>query len=169
MPRKKKLPKAPPKPKKPLVLQWHDRGWLAEIVDNEDGGGWALSMTRDGDEDPVLIVPWVMGRNKVDPKPLNAEDFKTQVKAAEDFVRRFQQQQRAAHRRSFRVQDPMGRDIVVAYDVEFGSYEPTGVLTATDTLGAVLCRQELPVGFQLSRTKAREWATRGFPDLHEGG
>lgn len=167
MARKKKLPKAPPKPKKPLVLQWHDRGWLAEIVENEDGGGWALSMTRDGDDTPVLIVPWVMGRNKVDPKPLNADDFKTQVKAAEDFVRRFQQQQRAAHRRSYRVQDPDGRDVVVAYDVELGDYEPRGVLTATDALGMLLSRQDLPVGFQLSRTTARTWAAQGFPDLVE--
>lgn len=163
--RKKKLPKSPKKPKPPLVLRWHDKGWLAEIVDNEDGGGWALSMTRDGDDDPVLIVPWVMGRNKVDPKPLNAEDFKTQVKAAEDFVRRFQQQQRAAHRRSYRVHDASGNDVVVAYDIEFGEYEPQGILTATDALGEQRARQHLPVGFQLTRATARSWAQAGFPDL----
>ena len=59
---------------------WSGRGWTAEIVENEDGGGWALSMTRDGNTEPTLVVPWVMGRNKKDPKPLNQKVYSIMMK-----------------------------------------------------------------------------------------
>ncbi len=161
--RKKNLPKLPKPPPAPLVWTWSDAGWTARIVEDEDGGGWAVSMTRDGDDLPVLVVPWVMGRNKKDPKPLNAADFRTQLKAARDFLRRAEHQRRMAHRKSFRVQDPEGGVVTVVFDIEADEFEPVGVLTAEDDLGDELARHELPPGFQLRRDWARQWVAAGLP------
>ena len=57
----------------------------------------------DLDDEPLLVVPWVMGRNKKDPKSLNELDFRTQLKAARDFRIRMQNQRRAVFRKSFMV------------------------------------------------------------------
>lgn len=149
---------------------WEDRGWVAEVVENEDGGGWALSMTRDGDDLPVLVVPWVMGRNKKDPKPLNARDFATQLKAAKDFLHRSQQQVRTAHRRSFDVSDGAGGTTRVVFDVVPDAFEPEGRLTAFDALGAQVAEQSVGAGHRLTRAGAQAWVNGGFgPVADEGG
>ncbi len=148
--------------KEPIVTTWHDLGWNAEVVLDEDGGGWALSMTRDGDDEPVLVVPWVMGRNKKDPKPLNDSDFRTQVKAAQDFLTRSEYQRRTAFRRSYRVDGGDRGIVVVVFDVIPDDIDPVGLLTAEDLYGAELARFEVPPQFQLSRTRAAAWVASGF-------
>src|SRR5690606_24294961 len=37
---------------------WVSDGWTARVHKNEDDEGWAVSMTRDGDSEPVLVSPW---------------------------------------------------------------------------------------------------------------
>ena len=56
-----------------------DKGWTARVIKNEDGDGWAVEMIRDGSSEPALVGPWTMGRNKVDPKPLDATAHQTLV------------------------------------------------------------------------------------------
>ena len=120
-------------------------------------------MTRDGDDEPVMVVPWIMGRNKKDPKPLNALDFRTQLKAARDFLRRRENQRRAAHRKSFTVYTPEDASIHVVFDIIPDEFEPEGVLTATDDLGEELARYTVPPDFGLTRRKAQEWVAAGLP------
>ena len=51
---------------------WKKTGWIARVIDNENDDGWAVEMTRVGDPESALVVPWTMGRDKKNPKPLDA-------------------------------------------------------------------------------------------------
>src|SRR5205085_10184913 len=75
---------------------WHDNGWTAQVIKNEDDDGWAVAMTPDGQSEPALVGPWTMGRDKKNPKPLDSSAFQTLVKTAAEFVRRHEQQLQAA-------------------------------------------------------------------------
>jgi len=149
------------------IREWRDKGWVAQVVENEDGGGWGLAMSREGDDEPVMIVPWVMGRNKKDPKPLNAADFHTQLKAVRDFVTRSEHQRRTAFRKSFDVPDAEGETVRVVFDVEPDEYEATGELVASDLLGTELARISCSAGLRLTRAKARAWVAGGFGSIDD--
>ncbi len=163
MAKKKNLPPPMKKEKAPLVWEWSEDGWTARIIDHPDDDGWALAMTRDGDDEPLLVVPWVMGRNKKDPKPLNEADFRTQLKAARDFRTRLMNQQRRAHRKSYLVYDRAEQPVSVVFDIDQDDFEPRGFLTAAGPIGEELARYEVPPGFQLTRTLASRWVEAGMP------
>ena len=59
---------------------WQDNGWTARVIKNEDDDGWAVAMYKDGESEPALVGPWTMGRDKKNPKPLDAHAFSTLVK-----------------------------------------------------------------------------------------
>lgn len=46
---------------------WHDNGWMARVIKNEDDDGWAVAMFKDGEAEPALVGPWTMGRDKKNP------------------------------------------------------------------------------------------------------
>lgn len=150
-------------------LRWTGKGWTAEVVENEDGGGWALAMTRDGHDEPTLVAPWVMGRNKKDPKPLNKLDFDTQVKAARDFLTRREQQRRTAYRVSRKVVGEDGQWVQVIFDVIPDEIEPEGELVALNREGEELARVSCPPGLKLTRELALEWVNEGFNPIREEG
>ena len=164
MARKKKLPKhgAPEEKADTLVWTWQDRGWIAQIIENEDGGGWAVAMTREGDTEPVYIAPWTMGRNKIDPKPLDQNSFSTWVKSASEFLMRAQRQVRDKNRQSFTITTPEGEDIVVIFDVHQDEYEAEGVLSAQDVFGNELARVTVDPRYRLTYPLAEAWVADGF-------
>jgi len=41
--------------------RWKKSGWIAHVIENENDEGWAVSMTRVGDAEPVLVSPTVIG------------------------------------------------------------------------------------------------------------
>jgi len=61
---------------------WRDDGWTAKVIENEDDEGWAVAMIKDGEQEPALVGPWTMGRDKKNPKPLDANAFGTLVKVS---------------------------------------------------------------------------------------
>ena len=148
---------------------WTGLGWTACIVENEDGGGWALAMTHDDHDEPALVVPWVMGRNKKDPKPLNEADFRTQVKAAQDFLTRTERQIREAHRRSAPAQGEDGGAVVVVFDLIPDEFEPQGELVATNAIGVEVGRAGCPPSYRLTRAAAQAWVDGGFRDVYGDG
>src|SRR6187549_2045885 len=95
---------------------WRDEGWTARVVKNEDDDGWAVEMTKDGEPEPALVGPWTMGRDKKNPKPLDATAFSTLVKTASEFVRRHEQQLHATLHQSLEV-DSRGARIKVSLDI----------------------------------------------------
>ena len=79
----------PDAPKQPRL--WKDDGWTARVIKNEDDDGWAVEMIKDGEPEPALVGPWTMGRDKKNPKPLDANAFNTLVKTAYEVRRRHEQ------------------------------------------------------------------------------
>lgn len=161
---RKKLPKhkTAAEREEALVWSWQDRGWIAQIIENEDGGGWAITMTREGDSEPVYEGPWTMGRNKIDPKPLDQNAFNTWVKSASEFLMRAQSQVRDSNRLSFTVSSAAGETIHVVFDVIQDEYEPEGVLTASDVYGNELARVSVHPRYRLTYALAEEWVAQDF-------
>ncbi|MBO87717.1 MAG: hypothetical protein CL927_20390 [Deltaproteobacteria bacterium] len=166
---KKNLPPKKQKEKAPIVWEMAADGWTARIIDHPDDDGWALAMTRDGDDEPLLVVPWVMGRNKKDPKPLNELDFRTQLKAARDFHTRMQNQNRAVFRKRFTVYSEHDEAVTVMFDVDQDDFEPQGILTASDSFGQELVRFTVPPALKLTRSMAQRWVAAGMPHPHTLG
>src|ERR1700741_238785 len=79
---------------------WCSNGWTARVIKNEDDEGWAVEMIKDGEAEPALVGPWTMGRDKKNPKPLDAAAFATLVKTASEVLRRHEQHMHALHHKS---------------------------------------------------------------------
>jgi hypothetical protein len=144
---------------------WADSGWTARVFKNEDDEGWAVTMTRDGDAEPVLTSPWTMGRDKKNPKPLNHTDFKTLLKGARDIVTRHEAHARALRHRSVTVSTDAGAAIRVDLDVATDEDDPHAILSAWDATGEKLAELRVAPTFKLSATAASRWVAGGYGDV----
>lgn len=140
---------------------WRDRGWTARVIKNEDGEGWAVEMIREGSTEPALVGPWTMGRNKVDPKPLDATAHQTLVKTASEVIRRHEQQLHAQLNKQVSIE--AGSDVVtVRLTITPDEFEPFGTLEAVGPFGDVLASVKVRPDFRLTRDSASRWAAEGF-------
>ncbi len=140
---------------------WRDNGWTARVQKNEDDDGWAVAMTPDGQAEPALVGPWTMGRDKKNPKPLDAPAFQTLVKTATEFVRRHEQQLHAALHQRISIDQAGGR-VEVALDILPDDENPSATLRALDAGGDLLAEVRVPPAFKLTRASALAWAAAGF-------
>jgi hypothetical protein len=144
---------------------WSGDGWTAKVIKNDDDDGWAVAMIKHGEPEPALVGPWTMGRDKKNPKPLDATAFITLVKTASEFVRRHEQQLHASlHQRievSARGANGQQR-ITVSLDIEPDDDNPSARLSAYGTDGALLAQVRTSPAFKLSRASAVAWAEAGF-------
>jgi hypothetical protein len=143
---------------------WAGEGWTARVRKNEDDEGWAVTMTRDGDAEPVLTSPWTMGRDKKNPKPLNTTDFKTLLKGARDVLTRHEAHARAQRHRSVTVQDDAGAAVRVDLDIAADEDDPHALLSAWAADGERLAEHRVEAGFKLNAASARRWVAGGFRD-----
>ena len=140
---------------------WRADGWTAQVIKNEDDDGWAVSMTRLGESEPALVGPWTMGRDKKNPKPLDAPAFHTLVKTASEVLRRHEQQLEAQlHQRV--VVSAGGRRVQVSLDIVPDDDHPSAVLTALDAGGTELAKVSVSPGFRLTTTSAAAWIANEF-------
>jgi hypothetical protein len=140
---------------------WEDDGWTARVIKNEDDEGWAVAMYKDGESEPALVGPWTMGRDKKNPKPLDANAFSTLVKTASEVLRRHEQQLHATLNKSLTI--PLnGAAITVTLSIVPDDYEPHGVLKAIDEDGSEIASKRVEANFSLTRTSATAWAEKGF-------
>ena len=140
---------------------WRDNGWTARVIKNEDDEGWAVEMLKDGEAEPALVGPWTMGRDKKNPKPLDAAAFHTLVKTASEVLRRHEQQLHARLNKSMKIDTPNGRiqvSLVIVPDEE----NPYATLSARDEAGQTLAEQRVRADFRLSETSAAAWIESGF-------
>ncbi len=144
---------------------WSDEGWTANVHKNEDDDGWAVSMTRDGDAEPVLVSPWTMGRDKKNPKPLNTSDFKTLLKAARDVLTRHEAHARAQRHRSCDIVDPSHGKVRVDLDVAADEDDPHAIISAWDASGVEIASQRVSAGYKLSAAKASQWVAGGCGEV----
>ena len=139
---------------------WRDEGWTARVVKNEDDDGWAVEMTKDGEQEPALVGPWTMGRDKKNPKPLDATAFSTLVKTAHEVRRRHEQHLHALLHKKVTV-----GDIVVTLDIVVEEDSPAALLTAKPALepdAAPLAEVRVDPAFKLTVASARAWIDDGY-------
>jgi hypothetical protein len=140
---------------------WRDNGWTARVIKNEDDEGWAVEMIMDGEPEPALVGPWTMGRDKKNPKPLDAPAFNTLVKTASEVLRRHEQQRHAMLHKKVTVNAPSG-PIDVTLDIVPDDYEPYAMLGACDAAGEELARVRVEAGFKLTAASAQAWIEDDF-------
>ncbi|NTV09608.1 MAG: hypothetical protein HGA47_02425 [Zoogloea sp.] len=140
---------------------WINNGWTARVIKNEDDDGWAVEMIKDGEPEPALVGPWTMGRDKKNPKPLDAAAFNTLVKTASEVLRRHEQHLHAMLHKSVTVNTDAGR-INVTLDIVADEYEPHALLGAHDEAGELLAEVRVSPGFKLSTASANAWIENDF-------
>lgn len=140
---------------------WIADGWTAKVLKNEDDDGWAVAMIKDGEPEPALIGPWTMGRDKKNPKPLDANAFSTLVKTASEFVRRHEQQLHAELHQSVTVTAKSKR-VTVLLDIEPDDDNPSAYLSAQSAEGQELARIQVAASFKLNRASATAWVENDF-------
>ena len=140
---------------------WHDNGWTARVVKNEDDEGWAVEMVKDGQAEPALVGPWTMGRDKKNPKPLDVSAFNTLVKTAAEVIRRHEQQLHATLHRNVAV-TVRGQRVTVALDIVSDEDDPHALLSASDVLGETLAQVRVAASFKLNVGSATAWIEDEF-------
>ena len=140
---------------------WHDNGWTARVIKNDDDEGWAVSMTPDGQAEPALVGPWTMGRDKKNPKPLDTNAFNTLVKTAAEVVRRHEQQLHAMLHKAVDVDTAAGR-WQVTLDIVPDEMDPHAMLAALDAAGECVARIKVAADFRLNGASASRWVDGGF-------
>ena len=142
---------------------WRDERWTACVIKNEDDDGWAVSMTLHGHDEPALVGPWTMGRDKKNPKPLDVNAFNTLVKTANEILRRHEQQLHAQLNKNvtITVQGERLRVLLaIVPDEDEGGASAT--LSAQNALGEELARVSVSPAFKLTVDSASAWAASGF-------
>lgn len=144
--------------------QWSDDGWSARVIKSDDAEGWAVEMRRDGESEPVLVVPWRMAGDG--PEPLEASAFGALVRQASAVLQRHSAQRQAhLHKRlTVRAGDVQWE---VTLDIVPDEYDPHALLEAFDESGESVARQRVGAGFTLTPAAARAWIEGDFR-LSEG-
>ncbi len=143
---------------------WSDDGWTAKVIKNEDDDGWAVEMTKDGEPEPALVGPWTMGRDKKNPKPLDATAFHTLVKTAYEVRRRHEQHLHAQLNKKVVVRAGE-REYVVTLVIVPDEDAPYATLTARiarDRDGAALAEVRVAANFRLTDASATAWIENDF-------
>jgi len=140
---------------------WCDDGWTARVIKNEDDEGWAVAMIRDGESEPALVGPWTMGRDKKNPKPLDAPAFHTLVKTASEVLRRHEQQLHAQLHKKVTL-ELRSSSVHVSLDIVPDEDDPYALLTAHDGDGTQLAQVRVAPTFKLSRESATAWVENEF-------
>jgi hypothetical protein len=140
---------------------WSGDGWTARVIKNEDDEGWAVAMCRDGESEPALVGPWTMGRDKKNPKPLDAAAFGTLVKTASEVLRRHEQQLHATLHKSLVMSMPHAT-LTVTLDIVPDEDDPYAWLGAQDDAGTRIAQVRVAPNFVLSRSSAQHWIDNAF-------
>ncbi len=140
---------------------WRDDGWTARVIKNEDDDGWAVAMIKEGESEPALVGPWTMGRDKKNPKPLDASAFQTLVKTASEVLRRHEQQLHAMLHKSVNVDTGSAR-ITVMLDIVPDEDDPYALLSARDESGEQLAQVTVAPNFKLNPGSAAKWIENEF-------
>jgi hypothetical protein len=147
---------------------WKKSGWIAKILKNQDDDGWAVEMTRIGDEEPALVGPWTMGRDKKNPKPLDQPAFLTLVKTATEVLRRHQQTARARLHRSISFVDDTlsstGEELRVRADLDVApdDDDPHAILAVfEEATNRAIHSGRVSASFRLDAANVQRWLRDG--------
>ena len=143
---------------------WKKNGWIARVIKNPDDDGWAVEMTRIGDDEPALVGPWTMGRDKKNPKPLDNGGFHTLVKNATETLMRHEQSARARLHRSITFVDDAssasrdGLRIRADLDLVPDDDDPHAILALFEDATSVPLRSgRVAASFRLDAANVKRW------------
>lgn len=139
---------------------WRKNGWTARVIKNDDDG-WAVEIHKIGLAEPALISPWVMGRDKKNPKPFDRPAFATFVKTASEVLDRSARQHDAAMKKRVSVAWE-GRWYEVSLELVPDEYDPHSLLCAIDDAGATVAKHRVATAFKFNRDVANDWVRGGF-------
>jgi hypothetical protein len=142
-------------------LLWINKGWTARVIKNEDDEGWAVEMIKEGESEPALVGPWTMGRDKKNPKPLDASAFSTLVKTASEILMRHEQHLHAMFHQKISVSSPSGW-IDIRLDIVPDEDDPHAWLGAYGANEEELARVRVDAGFKLNNASANVWINNEF-------
>lgn len=140
---------------------WKANGWTAQVIKNDSDDGWAVAMYREGQDEPALVGPWTMGRDKKNPKPLDQGAFSTLVKTATEVLQRHEQQRRAMLHKECNVEDDEGRWVLVELDIAADEDDPHAMLSASVS-GESLAKVRVAPNFKLTQKSAEKWVKSAF-------
>ena len=141
---------------------WKKSGWIARVIKNEDDDGWAVEMTRTGDSEPALVGPWTMGRDKRNPKPLDASAFATLVKTASEVLRRHEQAARERLHKTLTFTTSEGQRVRADFDIVPDDDDPHAILAIVDEgTGETLRSGRVSAGMKLSASTAGRFLRTG--------
>ncbi len=143
---------------------WKKNGWTARVIKNEDDDGWAVEIRKEGIPEPVLVSPWVMGRDKKNPKPFDGPAFATFVKTASEVLDRSTTQRDAALKKKLSIAWE-GRWYEVRFELVPDEYEPHAFLSAVDDSGESVARHRVATTLKFTRDTMNDWVRAGFPQL----
>ena len=139
---------------------WRKNGWTARVIKSDDDG-WAVEIRKAGLTEPALISPWVMGRDKKNPKPFDGPAFATFVKTASEVLDRSARQHDAAMNKRLAIAWE-GRWYDVTLELVPDEYEPYAVLSAVDDGGQVVAKHRVAANYKFNRDLANDWVRGGF-------
>ncbi len=151
-------------PAEPDVMEptfWRKDGWTARVIKNEDDDGWAVEIHKLGISEPALISPWVMGRDKKNPKPFDGPAFATFVKTASEVLDRSARQKDQALKKKLAIAWG-GRWYEVVVELVPDEYEPYSTLCAIDDGGVTVAKHRVGANFKFNRDVANAWVQGGF-------
>ncbi len=140
---------------------WRDERWTAQVIKNEDDEGWAVAMTLAGESEPALVGPWTMGRDKKNPKPLDAAAFHTLVKTASEVLRRHEQQLHAQLHKSLKLDTGSAR-LHILLDIVPDEDNPYALLSARDEQDELVAQVRVAANFRLTEASAAAWVENDF-------
>lgn len=141
---------------------WKKAGWVARVIKNENDEGWAVAMTRAGDQEPALVSPWTMGRDKVNPKPLNNSDFTTLLKGARDVLKRHEHALRAKLHKSIICSSESNSRLRADLDVQLDEDDPHAILSVVDDrTGEVVRSGRASPAFKLTEANVLKFLRTG--------
>jgi len=142
--------------------RWKKSGWIACVVKNDDGDGWAATMTRVGDSEPALVTPWTMGRDKVNPKPLDHAGFATLLKGVNDVLRRHEAALHARLHRSISWATDTGQRLRADLAIQQDEDDPHAILSIFDEqLDELVRRGRVSASFALSPKTVQRFLRSG--------
>lgn len=151
-------------PAEPDIMEptyWRKNGWSARVIKNQDDDGWAVEIRKAGMSEPALISPWVMGRDKKNPKPFDGPAFATFVKTATEVLDRSASQRDGALKKTFAISHE-GQWYDVTLEQVPDEYEPHALLVAADAGGDRVAKFRVAPNFKFNRDVATKWVTGGF-------
>jgi hypothetical protein len=153
-------------PSEPDIMEptlWRRNGWTARVIKNEDDDGWAVEIRKAGLSEPALISPWVMGRDKKNPKPFDGPAFTTFVKTASEVLARSARQRDQALKKRLDIAWE-GRWYTVTLEQVPDEFEPYALLSAVDDAGQTVAKHQVAANYKFNREVADAWIRGGFSE-----